>query len=139
MANQHWMSLSIYPSNFEITIRGVILKAGKLFREENQQKVEINELAIEGVKIPAGKSYKISTDGGDDPKEGTIGSFEVYDGNGFIGRYFWECAPRGLRNSSEWTPAEKNPSKRQYTTELSNKTRVENMHMLAFRLDDTRQ
>ena len=56
MANPQWVAITIYPSNFDVTIKELDLPMGKFFKDETGKDGEIPSSVIEGVKIPAGKS-----------------------------------------------------------------------------------
>lgn len=120
MANPQWVAITIYPSNFDVTIKELDLPMGKFFKDEAGKDSEIPSSVIEGVKIPAGKSYTIYSSGKNDLKDGTAGSFELHNENSeLVGMYSWECLWRSLRNVSVWKSAVEQPLNRKYTTEVS--------------------
>lgn len=86
MAYAQWVTITIYPANFNATIKNAAHSWGKFYTNGNKDD-EIQPSAIDGTVIPAGGSYTISACGREDAASGTEGSFDVYDGDTKVGTY----------------------------------------------------
>ena len=103
MAYAQWVAITIYPSNFEVTLKNVAHSWGKFYSDGNKDN-EIKPSDIEGVKIAKKGSYTIYACGRSDSASGTEGSFDLYDGDTKVGTYSWDCPWGSKDNTSTWTP-----------------------------------
>ncbi len=118
MAYAQWVTITIYPANFNATIKNAAHSWGKFYTNGNKDD-EIQPSAIDGTVIPAGGSYTISACGREDAASGTEGSFDVYDGDTKVGTYSWDCPWGSKSNTSTWTPFGPPPPANKYTTQQS--------------------
>ncbi|WP_310555877.1 aegerolysin family protein [Flavobacterium sp.] len=118
MAYAQWVAITIYPSNFEITLKNVAHSWGKFYKDGNKDN-EIQPSEIEGTKIAAGNSYVIYACGRSDAAAGTEGSFDIYDGATVVGTYTWDCPWGSKTNSSNWSPNGPQPPFNNYITQQS--------------------
>lgn len=118
MAYAQWVSITIYPSNFQATIKNVALSWGKFYRNgDKNDEVPVSE--IEGTKVDADGSYEIYSCGRSDAASGTEGSFDLYDGDTKVGTYSWDCPWGRKDNASDWSDYGPPPPKNRYVTQQS--------------------
>ena len=86
MAYAQWVAITIYPSNFEVTLRNVAHSWSTFYSDRNKDN-EIQPSAIDVVKIDKKGSCAIYTCGRSDSASGTEGSFDLYDGDTKVGTY----------------------------------------------------
>ena len=115
MAYAQWVTITIEPANFAVTIKNVGHSWGKFYANGDKDD-EIPPSAIEGTVVKAKGSYEISACGRQDSASGTEGFFDLYDGETKIGTYTWDCPWGRPTNSSTWMPA-RPPN--QYVTQQS--------------------
>ncbi|MFA8301323.1 MAG: aegerolysin family protein [Hyphomicrobiales bacterium] len=102
MAYAQWVEINISPLNFEMTVKNVKLDWGKFYEKGNKDK-EINKSEIEGMTVDKGQKKVICACGRSDSPSGTEGSFELYNGDELIGKYYWDCPWGSKTNTSTWT------------------------------------
>jgi hypothetical protein len=125
MAYAQWVTITIYASNYDVTLKNVAHSWGKFYDADqigtaggNKDK-EYEPSDIEGKVIKSGNSFSINACGREDASSGTEGSFELYDGTTQVGTYSWDC-PWGIKtNSSTWSPAGPQPPLNKYITSQS--------------------
>ncbi len=118
MAYAQWVTITIYPTNFTVTIKNIAHSWGKFYKNGNKDD-EIQPSDIEGVNIEGGSSYMIEACGRSDSASGTEGTFDLYDGATKIGTYSWDCPWGSKTNSSDWSPSGPQPPLNNYTTQQS--------------------
>ncbi len=107
-----------------MTIKNVAHSWGK-FYDSNQIGIpggnkdnEYDPSAIEGKVIKAGQSFAINACGREEASSGTEGTFDIYDGQTYVGTYTWDCTWGSKTNSSTWSPAGSQQAKN-YITQQS--------------------
>ncbi|MBJ7221258.1 MULTISPECIES: aegerolysin family protein [unclassified Brenneria] len=114
MAYAQWVEIKVYAENMKLTVKNVSLEWGKFYRQGNKDD-EISKNAIDGMSISSGNPGIICACGRSDASSGTEGSFELYNGNDYVGKYYWDCPWGSKNNKSVWSP----------TTSVNYKTSIE--------------
>jgi hypothetical protein len=122
MAYAQWVTITIYATNYDVTLKNVAHSWGKFYDSAqigvaggNKDK-EYEPGAIEGHVIKKNESFSINACGRSDASSGTEGSFELYDGDTQVGTYSWDCPWGSKTNSSTWSPAGPQPPLNHYLT-----------------------
>ncbi|RPJ77934.1 MAG: aegerolysin [Alphaproteobacteria bacterium] len=103
MAYAQWVTMTLKPIGFDLTVKNVKLDWGKFYAKDNKD-IEIDKSGIEGMVINSGLSAIISACGRSDAASGTEGQFDLYDNGRQIGTYYWDCPWGTKTNKSKWTP-----------------------------------
>lgn len=110
MAYAQWVTITIQPANYDVTIKHVSQSWGK-FYDSNQvgkpggnKDNEYPASDLENKVIERGRSFSINACGRSDASSGTEGSIEIYDGEKLVGTYSWDCPWGSKTNTSTWTP-----------------------------------
>jgi hypothetical protein len=125
MAYAQWVTITIYATNYDVTIKNVAHSWGKFYDSKQIGKAggnkdnEYQPSAIEGTVIKAGTAFSINACGREDASAGTEGSLELYDGATPVGTYTWDCPWGSKTNSSTWTSAGAPPPLNKYITSQS--------------------
>ncbi|GAA3563392.1 MULTISPECIES: aegerolysin family protein [Marinobacter] len=101
MAYAQWISITIEPKNYDVTIKNVTSDWGKFYSGSKDNEVSPED--IEGKVIKAGEKFTISSCGRSDSASGTEGSFDLYHGSSHVGNYYWDCPWGSKTNTSTWT------------------------------------
>lgn len=117
MAYAQWVTITLNPIKFNLTIKNVSLKWGKFYKT-NDKDIEISKDEIENVLVKSKAGFTINSCGRSDAASGTEGSFDIYDGDTLIGNYYWDCPWGQKGNISSWTSADTSCSSN-YITEVS--------------------
>lgn len=88
-----WVTFDLYPSNFDLSIRGAKLDGGKFYHPINDKD---NEMEIEEVNkliIQPKDHFAFGSSGSKGAPKGTTGSFQLWDNerNVHIGNFAWDC------------------------------------------------
>ena len=111
MAYAQWVTITIYATNFDVTLVNVAHSWGKFYDSDRigyaggNKDNEYPPKAIEGIVIKANSSFSINACGREDAPSGTEGSFELYDRDILVGTYSWNCPWGSKKNSSTWSPS----------------------------------
>ncbi|MCA2507352.1 MAG: aegerolysin family protein [Microcystis sp. M54BS1] len=122
MAYAQWVTITIYATNFDVTLVNVAHSWGKFYDSDKigyaggNKDNEYQPSAIEGKVIKANSSFSINACGREDAASGTEGSFELYDGNTQVGTYSWDCPWGSKTNSSTWSSSGPQPPLNKYVT-----------------------
>ncbi|WP_200992481.1 aegerolysin family protein [Pseudomonas cichorii] len=125
MAYAQWGTFIIHAVNFDITIKNITHAWGKLYDSKQigiaggNKDNEYGPGAVEGKVIKSGQSLAINACGREGASSGTEGSFDIYDGQIFVGTYSWECPWGSKKNSSTWNSAGSQPMFNRYITQQS--------------------
>ncbi|ENM5913050.1 aegerolysin family protein [Vibrio mimicus] len=122
MAYAQWVTITIYATNYDVTLKNVSHSWGKFYDSKQigvaggSKDNEYEPSAIEGKVIERGSSFSINACGRSDAASGTEGSFELYDGSTQVGTYSWDCPWGSKSNASTWSPAGPQPPLNKYIT-----------------------
>lgn len=119
MAYAQWVEIKIIASRgLTVSVKNAVLAYGKFHQPggtEVNKDVEISADVINTLTITGGTPKVIASCGRSDSPSGTEGSFDLYDGDIYIGHYYWDCPWGQKTNTSTWTAS----NNEQYVTEVS--------------------
>ncbi|EKO3566976.1 aegerolysin family protein [Vibrio metschnikovii] len=101
MAYAQWISITIEPKNYDVTIKNIHSDWGKFYQGSKDN--EISPEDIDGRVVKAGEKFTISSCGRSDASSGTEGSFDIYRDDTHVGNYYWDCPWGSKTNTSTWT------------------------------------
>ncbi|WP_332400451.1 aegerolysin family protein [Vibrio metschnikovii] len=101
MAYAQWISITIEPKNYDVTIKNIHNDWGKFYQGSKDN--EISPEDIDGRVVKAGEKFTISSCGRSDASSGTEGSFDIYRDDTHVGNYYWDCPWGSKTNTSTWT------------------------------------
>ncbi|CAM2987522.1 aegerolysin family protein [Vibrio neptunius] len=122
MAYAQWVTITIYATNYDVTLKNVSHSWGKFYDSKQigvaggSKDNEYEPSEIEGQVIERGTSFSINACGRSDSASGTEGSFELYDGSTHVGTYSWDCPWGSKTNDSSWTLSGPQPPLNKYIT-----------------------
>lgn len=105
MAYAQWVTITLQPLNFALSLANVQLKWGKFHEYGNKDK-EISINQIKNIIVRPGERAIISSCGREHDPSGTEGSFDImnYDLKVKVGNYYWDCPWGSKKNTSTWSP-----------------------------------
>lgn len=120
MAYAQWVTITIYATNYDVTLKNVAHSWGKFYgsqlgiaggKKDNEYQPDV----FEGKIIKPKTSFSINACGRDNSASGTEGSFDFYNGDTQVGTYSWNCPWSGT-NSSTLSISGALPPDNNYTT-----------------------
>lgn len=101
MAYAQWIEVKVASENMTLKVKNASLDWGKFYESGNKDK-EISKDDINKIEVASGKSAMICSCGRSDASSGTVGSFDLYDGDTKIGKFNWNCPWGKKDNTFEW-------------------------------------
>lgn len=115
MAYSQWIDVKIVSENMTMNVKEAKLDWGKFYKQGDKDK-EISTADINKIAVESGKDARICSCGRSGSATGTEGSFELYDGEIKIGKFYWDCPWWKKDNSFSWTQEES--TKSSYSTNM---------------------
>lgn len=101
MAYAQWVSITIEPKHYDITVKNVHCDWGKFYQGSKDNEISAED--IDGKVVKEGEKFTIYSCGRSDSSSGTEGAFDIYDGETHVGNYYWSCPWGSKTNTSTWT------------------------------------
>ncbi|WP_281233933.1 aegerolysin family protein [Flavobacterium gelatinilyticum] len=102
MGYAQWIEIKIVSENMTVQVKNTKRDYGKFYEYGDKNK-ELSIAAINSIKIESGTSKRICACGRSGAATGTEGSFELYDGDTKIGKFYWDCPFWKSSNEISWT------------------------------------
>ncbi|KNG84343.1 Asp-hemolysin [Aspergillus nomiae NRRL 13137] len=91
MSSKKWVSICLLNTmSSTLSIRNASLSWGK-WHEDGDQDNEISNSEVDNKTARSNESVKINSCGREGSPSGTMGGFEIYDGETKIGKIHWDC------------------------------------------------
>ncbi|HSI78693.1 MAG TPA: aegerolysin family protein [Lunatimonas sp.] len=101
MAYAQWIEVKIVSENMTLKVQNAKLDWGKFYKNGDKGK-EISSGDINKITVGSGKSTTVCSCGRSNATSGTVGSFELYNGETKIGKFNWSCPWGKKSNSLSW-------------------------------------
>ncbi|MFH7015703.1 aegerolysin family protein [Flavobacterium sp. FlaQc-47] len=102
MAYSQWIEVKIVSENMTLSVKNASLSWGKFYEAGDKDK-EISTDDINKITVASGKTALICSCGRSGSATGTEGSFDLYNGDTKIGKFYWDCPFNKKTNSFNWT------------------------------------
>jgi hypothetical protein len=104
LAESQWTRVTIEAKLCDVSVKNANRSWGKFYECPNSKGTEVSDATINSIRIPQGEKAMICACGRANSSSGTEGTFELYDNNVKIGKYYWE-SPWSGSNKATWTSA----------------------------------